>query len=303
MIQKRDNSFRVVASSIRGAGHEAKNAPCEDAHAYLQLPTGETVFSVCDGAGSKPLSAVGARIAAQTTVKTLASMSLAARISERFMNASLPLQSNLSRDQFVWENRLLEAFRSAREAVESEARRYQVEPSALASTLLAGVLFPDGYLAYGQLGDGRIITLDRIFHTAKSHPSPPLKARTEPYGEYANETIFLTSQGSLSKIEVACTKQPVGGVAVFTDGLGHIGFDLKNQTPRQGFLAPLFRIVAQGGPAATDEELGRFLYSGKIRKRTQDDVTLLIVAATPEVIPPCDASKASAPQLPCSKRG
>ena len=302
MIVKKRKPFRVVASSVRGAGHEANGAPCEDAHAYLQLPAGETVFGVCDGAGSRPLAAIGARIATQATVKALASFSMVDRIGSSYPGEHEPASlDSAPPDPDVWETRMLIAFRQARRAVEAEAQQYQVEPGALASTLLAGVLFPNGYLVYGQIGDGRIITLDGVLDTEEIQTPPTMTARTKPYGEYANETIFLTSKCAFDEMEIGCTRRPVSGVAAFTDGLSHIGFDLKAQVPRGTFLNPLFQIAAQGGRAATHEVLGRFLRSDRIRTRTKDDVTLLIAAAPQKVHLPGVSEQAKASEALASR--
>jgi hypothetical protein len=93
-------------------------------------------------------------------------------------------------------------------------------------------------------------------------------------GEYLNETTFLTSASWRDDLRLASV--PAGGidgVAVLTDGLQLIAFDLVTGAPHGPFFEPFFAFAADGGPEA---DLARFLGSERVGSRTDDDVTLAV---------------------------
>ena len=64
-------AWRVYAAAAIGSSHVEAGMPCQDAHAHALV--GDTLFAVvCDGAGSQPLSHVGAQTLSRRVVELLA---------------------------------------------------------------------------------------------------------------------------------------------------------------------------------------------------------------------------------------
>ncbi len=234
--------WRVVGATVAGAGHRARGHGGEDAFAAeVDGDRGALFVAVADGAGSAPAAALGSR-----TAVAAAMAGLRAGVA---VDVALVL---------------------AREALEDAAGAAARPLSDVATTLLVAKV-DDGVLSTAQVGDGAVvIRRDRTYEVVAA----------DCRGEYLNETCFVTSSSWRTQQRHAVVPiDDVDGVAVLTDGLQLLAFDLASGAPHVPFFDPFFGFASSGG-SATD--LALFLGSDRVAERTDDDVTLVV--ATP--IPP-----------------
>ena len=148
------------------------------------------------------------------------------------------------------------------------ARRAQVGLDELASTLIL-VAASRHAIAAAQLGDGAVVIGDS---------AGGFFALTTPYfGEFLNETTFLTTPGAINRIQTNTWSGTLRHVSLFSDGLQMLALKMPESSPHPPFFLPLFDAVS--GPADASEPqdtLQSFLSSERVRKRTDDDVTLVL---------------------------
>ncbi len=246
-------SWRVVGASVRGVAHVQGGQVCQDACAFAQQPGTVLIATVADGAGSAELSEIGAALAVETVVAVMGAVQ------------ELPSAS----DADGWQDLLTEAVRQAQWRIESEAEIRQLEPNALASTLLLAVATPEA-TAVMQIGDGAIVAGDsagRVLSLTAPHN-----------GEYANTTVFLTTPNALETAQFAL-HPAVTYLALFSDGLQRLALDMATGVPFAPFFLPLFRFIAS--ETAAQEPLTAFLSSPKVQERSDDDLTLILAARLP----------------------
>lgn len=235
--------WRAVAASCVGRGHVARDAPCDDAHVLAPRDDG-LVVAVADGAGSARLGGRGASLAVTTAADLLA-------------QATDPDQATVA-----------VALGRARAVLEDAARAEGFPLGDLATTLHVAVLAGDRLLT-GQVGDGAVVSA--------AGDGALVALDTGERGEYLNETVFLTSGAWADEVRFGVHDLAlVDAVAVLTDGLQLVAFDMATGTPHPGFFAPLWSWAAEAG-AGAERELCDFLVSARVRARTDDDVTLALV--------------------------
>jgi hypothetical protein len=250
-------TWRVVGASVQGTSHQAKDVPCQDAHTYDILPTGEVLIAVADGAGSAARSHEGAHLA----------------VTQAVAAARDHLSQHPPADTAEWQHLMQQVFQHARQMLLDHAAAEEESGRSFATTLMCAVL-SHTTLVVGQLGDGVVVgeqedgTLVTIIQPQR--------------GEYANETSFLTQVDALERVEIAVHTEPVQSLAVTTDGLLRLAVQLPDHTPSPRFFQPLLEFVVE---AADDEharhELAAFLDSDRVGKRTDDDKTLVLAVRLP----------------------
>jgi hypothetical protein len=241
-------TWRAIGASVRGTSHARGELPCQDAHAVRRLPGGALAIAVADGAGSVAYAEVGARAAARAAVDALAAS--AATVADGGWTALLDA-----------------ALAAALNAVEAAAAARGVETRELATTLIACVVTGDG-VTVAQVGDGAVIAAE----------ADGLRALTAPTsGEFANETVFLTSPGAVAAAQRAAWRGQARHLAVFSDGLQALALKLPARTPHEPFFAPLFAFAAEAGDAGDAEaQLRAFLSGPRVTARSDDDITLVL---------------------------
>jgi hypothetical protein len=223
------------------------------------------VAAACDGAGSAPLGAIGADVAARTAVSACVE-ALAATAA-----------AGGARRGHWWTQQLRCAAGAARDAIGDEAARRDVAPSALATTLLL-VLATAARVVSLQIGDGAVV--------AGGADDAVVGVTTAERGEYLNETSFLTSAGAVEAARVAEWRGPVAHVALTTDGLQVVALDLASGLPHAPFFRPLFAHVRHAAdPDAAAGELATWLASPRVAARTDDDLTLVLASRVAEAGP------------------
>lgn len=240
--------WQACAASARGSKHERQQQPNQDAVGYRITQDG-IIIAISDGAGSAPLSHLGAQTAVNTALDSLL----------QDENACLP-------------QALANAMHTARDAVIALATD-QCSARHYAATLSLAVV-RDQQMAAAQTGDGAV---------AYAGADGQYRLLTSPTkGEYANETEFLTSPHWLMP-PVLIADGPVTRVLATTDGMLELGMERMPDgcyRPHPPFHDTLFRwLEAQNQPGLDSYlQLRRLLQSPKTRARTDDDVTLAIAS-------------------------
>ena len=241
-----------LAASVEGSSHQSRGTDSNDA--FATVVAGSTaIIAVADGAGSAAQSTIGANVAVDAAVAALQEHGFASH------------EPNLTHEEH-----LRAAILSARAAVLARATELEADPRELACTLLLCVATNEGIFA-AQVGDGAIVAAVGNEYRLLCAP---------PRGEFLNETIFLTSDEALEYLVVTHTEvdspRDLKHVAVFSDGLQTLALDLATDTPHSPFFNPLFGWVI--GTDASESMLTDFLRSARVRDKTDDDVTLVLLA-------------------------
>jgi hypothetical protein len=243
--------WALAGVSVRGTSHVKHGIVCQDAHA-AQLAGGALILAVCDGAGSAPMSHLGSRAAAETAVEAVA----------RELLRRVPETSS------EWVGLLESARAEALSAVREQAEAAGFPVRDLATTLLLAVAAPE-VTAVLQIGDGAVVGEE----LATPHS---VVAMTRPEtGEYANETVFLTTSNTTPQVSVG---PPVRSIAAFSDGLQRLALQLPAGTPHEPFFRPLFRFMEKAGGEERSEEIRDFLSNPRVTSRTDDDITLVVAS-------------------------
>ena len=243
----------VVDASETGKSHLRSGTPCQDAH-YHKVIDRVLVVAVGDGAGSADLSQVGSHLATQEAVE---------EFSRLFLSQGSP------GDDAQWRDTLEGCFRAALEALRREAHARKLQIKELATTLLLAVATPDTVVGM-QVGDGAIVAED---------PFGEIFALTVPQvGEYANETTFLSSPSALDEIQFQVHRGIVRSLAVFSDGLQWLAFNMKTSTPHKPFFAPIFELLREASPEEAFAEIEELLRSPRVTERTDDDLTIVLAS-------------------------
>ncbi len=245
--------WRVVAASVCGTSHVRNKQLCQDAHHWRLLPGNVLVTAAADGAGSASQGKVGAMVAVETAIETLAIKEIT--------------RDSLADDAIV-QSLLNEALVAAKKAVEEEAVACSKQPQDLATTLIIMVATPD-MVAVVQIGDGLAV--------AKDHKGNLLALTTPDNGEYINQTTFLTSPDALDTAQMRLWRETIVNVGVLTDGLQMLALNMVVGEPHKPFFFPLFDFVENAeDKTVAKEQLVRFLGSERITQRTDDDLTLIL---------------------------
>ncbi|MEZ4621178.1 MAG: PP2C family serine/threonine-protein phosphatase [Caldilineaceae bacterium] len=261
--------WSYVGTSVVGTRHAKKKQSCQDACQIIELPTGELVIAVADGAGSALQSQQGARVAVQTSVD--------------FLRKAIPLRTLTSPQE--WQELIVNTYTMVKARLVEYALNNKTTPKEFATTLMVVVL-TDKWVASGMVGDGAIVALTDV---------TTLVAMTSPQrGEYVNSTTFVTSMNAFQKLSIAVWNRSLAGVAVLTDGLLHLAVDEQN-APSTQFFEPFFKFLRNSKPSEANDRLAQFLASDRVCKRTDDDKTLVValrkILNTDSKVYPCNSKQ------------
>jgi hypothetical protein len=242
--------WKIVAASVTGEAHLKQGKGNEDAFCLASRLDGSLLLTVADGAGSASYGAEGAELATTFALEFLSEIELPT--TEDALQALM--QGTVQHVHNV---------------LETHATTKEKDIKDFASTLLVAVL-TRSYIAALQMGDGAIVGI-------KDETVTKLTRAT--HGEYASETVFITSQDYLEYCSCTVTSsENFTGIALLTDGLEPVAMNLQTGEPFAPFFNPLFLFVRNEKDAREKSlALSEFLASDRISQRTHDDKTLVLV--------------------------
>jgi hypothetical protein len=276
-------NWQIAAASVCGTSHQRHGVPCQDAQAWDVLPSGAIVMAVADGAGSAVHSDRGSSIAVQVATEFWRDRADELLAGLHQQSEDDPLDGDEPREEMDRDSAFtpmspLQTSAQAMldcvlQAISRAADQENWSIADLATTLVVVIANDQTAIAL-QVGDGVAIVNDTTDQAI---------ALTIPRnGEYANETIFVTSPAARDTLQIATWKGELTHLAVMTDGLQRLALSFPQALPHQPFFRPLFQFIAQ----ATDRDLAcrkleTFLASPRVTDRADDDLTLLLAYRSP----------------------
>ncbi|MEB3161144.1 MAG: PP2C family serine/threonine-protein phosphatase [Synechocystis sp.] len=255
------NPWKAIARSVIGVSHQHQGQPCQDASAYRLLDQGILLGAIADGAGSASQAEIGAQVAVQSSLDFL----------QRWHDFALRRGENqwVQRlDQGKTQRFFEHLLQRLQHDLRQQAQTRNCDLSALASTLLVFVAHPQGLIAM-QLGDGFLVV-----HRGDDHYQLLF---TPDKGEFANETVFITSDNAARFLQVYQSSDPVSFICAATDGLETVAIKKRDWTAFPPFFQPLEIYLRETpDPEQAPDYLDNFLHSDRLNQRTQDDKTLLL---------------------------
>jgi hypothetical protein len=250
-----EDSWRVVAASVRGVNHERANQPCQDSNYWCTLEAGILIAAIADGAGSAKLSKIGASLASRVAVDTICKQE----------------PTHALHDINTLNSLLINSVKSARIAIESEALARSAKLQDFACTLIV-LIASQELIAIAQIGDGAVV--------GKKRDGNIITLTSPSFGEYINETTFLTSSEAFDIIQFRVWQQRITHIAAFSDGLQMLALKMPEGAPHLPFFTPLFNFISHTQDREdAQNQLVEFLRSSRVQERTEDDVTLLLAVS------------------------
>ncbi len=250
--------WRFIAGSVTGPSHASSGAPCQDSHqAQVLTRLGESSFIACvaDGAGSAEFSQDGSKLACEAILELATAHYDESKGSFEGVTADIALG-------WVCE---------ARGRIERLVAMRQGKLRDYATTLCCACLSPSGAV-FIQIGDGAIV--------ARRHGVLGVVFWPQS-GEYANSTMFLTGDRYEEHVEFQAAEGDFTDVALLTDGVERLALSFEGRTPHAPFFDPLFSALRSApAPEALNADLHRFLDSDSMKRRSDDDKTVVLAVKT-----------------------
>ena len=237
----------AFGGSFVGTLHERIGLPCQDACCELRIAPNRLVVAVADGLGSAERADEGAVLAANAACKAVSdALAESASIGEAAETG----------------------VRSAREALELQAKGKDCELRNFATTLIVAVA-EDQQLQVAHVGDGAVVALaDELDLVSGPGES-----------EYVNEVTPLTSDQWEEALAISEARSGVRAFAVFSDGCQRAALQRKsgNFVAFEGFFSPIFEFsLGLADPNTGSIAIEELLKSAKFRDNCEDDSTLVI---------------------------
>ncbi|MFF7448734.1 MULTISPECIES: protein phosphatase 2C domain-containing protein [unclassified Streptomyces] len=244
--------------SVEGYRHRRDGLPCQDACAHTESGP-VAVLAVADGAGSRPRSDEGSRLAVELAAEHFVRRAAAA--------ADSPPGEAVH-------DLLADAFHDVTKVFLDTTGTAAAD---FATTLTVVVLAP-GWLGHLTVGDGFVVVRAGV---EAGEPQFHLLPQAADASEYSNETVFLTSPDAARWVRTDCVRDPgVDGVLLSTDGLAQAALSRTGggaPTPNPSFADAVFRSLDGPGPVsdAAHDNLAALLRSDRLTALNADDKTLL----------------------------
>ncbi len=104
---------------------------------------------------------------------------------------------------------------------------------------------------------------------------------TESINHAPATTMFLTGDRYEDHVEFQAAEGDFTDVALMTDGVERLALSFEGRTPHTPFFDPLFNALRSApAPAALNTELCRFLESDSMKRRSDDDKTVILAVQT-----------------------
>ena len=235
--------WKGTSVSFAGRGHNNIGLPCQDAS--CALPNDEPrVIVVSDGAGSARHSEHGAACAVAATIRTL--------------RASAPWTD-------IGEVRK-QILNACRIEIIDRAKALACHECDLAATL-AFVAVARGMFVAGNLGDGVVAAFRGQMAEVLLKPER---------GEFASETMFLTSENANKHLRIVCNRlEDYDGFAIMSDGAAECLYQRHTST----LARPLSQILGwfEHEASVKIKDAIRVKVMPIIVNRTMDDCSLAIL--------------------------
>lgn len=274
-------NWMIVGASAKGLSHANLDLPCQDSFGLKDLGNGWGIAVVSDGAGSAQFAHLGSAFLVKETILLF---SQAIEKNHWQKNNQLPTIE-------TWSNTAQTYFKILRKSLEKYATSEKIKIKDLSATLILLIYSPIGLLT-AHIGDGRAAFLGK---------NANWKALIKPWkGEYANETVFVSSDiwnenqiSTYLKCDVL-DEEPLA-FALLTDGLERHSFvcnvwneDLQKfydpNLPFDNFFNPLVEnLVKMHKYGASKDEIQakwiKFITEGteKLKSETDDKTMILAV--------------------------
>ena len=246
--------WKVIGQNAIGTSHTLSAKPCEDAISYQLVSTAQEDVLICcvsDGAGSALYAADASSLAAQR---------ISELISEKVLN-----------ETEITEAVIIEIAEKIYDEIDSMAKEKGVPINEYSCTVLASVLYENNSVFF-QIGDGAIIIDDGDGNY--------VTVWWPQNGEYSNTTNFLIDDIHFGNLQMKISDQPVGEIAMTTDGLQMLILSNETHAVHQPFFADLFKVLRLAAKeediVTLNKKLAEYLNSDRINTRTDDDKTLLL---------------------------
>ncbi len=255
-------NWKIISHSVMGTSHEKGNIPCQDYGSYKVI-NNILIGVVSDGAGSAKHSQIGSQLTVETTINNL---------TRWFKNISQEYP-DIEQNPFD-QSYMKQVFQENWEIVIQNLQEKTKEGYSykdLSCTLLAFIATPN-WIAAMQIGDGFIVVHSQEEDSNYELLFPPSK------GEYANQTVFVTSQNALSELQSCVINAPQKFIFASTDGLEKLAIKYINNSylPYKDFFQPFEEDIENNKLEEEKESVLAFLNSQDVNKRTDDDKTVLI---------------------------
>lgn len=252
------SEWRIAQANRRGAKNARRKVACQDYAAAVKIPelhSDTIIATIADGMGSADLGQTGAKESTKAAIDHARSLLRSRRRTLRPYNLETILNA---------------AMNGARMALEDIAERNGNSLQRYATTLLL-VVYTKGIIGAAQIGDGGVVVADRDGKFVTF--SKPTR------GEYANETISVTSRRALQSCQIDIAQADIRQIALFTDGMVNLLLDNRTLEPDQQIFAETFSwLHRQPGEPQSNGGLTDLLKSDKVQRRTDDDTTLMLAA-------------------------
>ena len=245
--------WNIVGASVQGTSHIKTNLPCQDYHNYNILTERTIVGAVADGLGSASKSREGSKLAVDKAIEAI----------------SLVISQEYPTNEESWETAVKRGFHEARSKLVKQAEATNCPLREYGTTLIV-IILNDEWLVTGQVGDGAVVAL---FEEGQ------LETVSYPQGgEYANQTIPLTTPDALEHAKFSAKKAEIQAVAILSDGIQHLSINSADHKPHAPFFTPIFGTLSTINDSQTiSHQLAEYLASERVCARTDDDKTLLLI--------------------------
>lgn len=263
--------WRIARASVIGTGHIRADMPCQDSNYVMQVGD-SVIMAVSDGLGSAAYSDVASKFVCTEIVTRLSDVllkaspqrpSLFAAVQKFFVQAETPVLDI--------KQAMMDAADATRTALIELAKTNQHELREYGCTLLVAILSPDAWHVL-HIGDGAVVGIESAT-IVKTLSAPD-------NGEYINVTIPLTSSEYRNHLRYSHGDEALYGMALLSDGVQPMCINYKTGVAYAGFFTPLVQWLANTPDSAlsqADPNLSKLLDSDKLRQKSDDDMTLVLV--------------------------
>ena len=246
MKNKRPN-IQVVATSVTGTYHTAKNMPCQDCFCHARKGN-KVVAVVSDGAGSAKFGKIGAKVVCETLCDILISCSFA-DINRKIMHALEAARQKLIYHRFNKskdENGLID----------------------FAATVV-GAVYMRGRGVFFHIGDGAAVALLQApFRAVVSEPEN---------GMFSCETYFYTMDDWKDSLRFTPFEK-AQSIMLMTDGVTGFAFKKNFDGLECGFIEPINQfLMSESSKSKAVRALNNTVSAHRANQINPDDKTLLWV--------------------------